>query len=192
MLSELHIKLRLSSLSHWSQRCKIGWKNRNTLLICGFLLELPLPFWIAPHSPAYETRPRSNMFHPDKTISSLEQILHTKDVKSGKMVGWDNSLGNPNVSQPRHTTLSLNEYRRYSTQGMRCSSIVSIAVRLTSIPLFHFSLSTKPQRAYESHYELSLLLRLRFGLPLDLFLQVLSHQNLGNAALPLLSVVLPE
>jgi hypothetical protein len=86
MSFELHIKLKLSSLNHWSQRCKIRWKNRKTLLIYGFLLELPLPFWIAPHSPAYETRPRSSMFHLNKTISSLEQILHTMDVKSGKMV----------------------------------------------------------------------------------------------------------
>jgi len=132
------------------------------------------------------------MFHPDKTISSLEQILHTRDVKSGKMVRWDSSLGNPNVSQLRHTTLSLSEHRRYSTQGTKCSRIVSVAVRLTPIPLFHFSPSTKPQRAYESHYELSLLLRLRFGLPLDLFLQVLSHQNPGNATLPLLFMVHPE
>jgi hypothetical protein len=153
---------------------------------------LPLRFWIAPHSPAYEARPRSSMFHPDKMISSLEQILHTRDVKPGKMVRWNRRLRNPNVSQPRHTMLPLGEYRGYSTQGMRCSSIASVAVRWTSILLFHFSPSTKPQRAYESHYELSLLLLLRFGLPLDLFLQVLSHQNPRNAGLQLLSVVHPE
>jgi hypothetical protein len=71
---------------HIAPQCKIRWKNRKTLLICGFLQELPLPFWITPHFPAYEMRPRSSMFHLDKTISSLEQILHTRDVKSGKMV----------------------------------------------------------------------------------------------------------
>jgi hypothetical protein len=86
MSFKLHIKFRLSSLSHWSQRCKIRWKNRKTLLICGFLLELSLPFLIVPHPPAYEMKPRSSMFHPDKTISSLEQILHTRDVKFVKMV----------------------------------------------------------------------------------------------------------
>jgi hypothetical protein len=86
MSYELYIKLRLSSLSYRSQRFKIRWKSRKTLLICGFLLELPLRFWIVPHSPAYEAKPRSSMLHPDNTISNLEQILHTRDEKSGKMV----------------------------------------------------------------------------------------------------------
>jgi hypothetical protein len=86
MSSKLRIKLKLSSLSYWSQRFKIGWKSRKTLLICGFLLKLPLRIWIALHSLAYEARPRSSMFHPNKMISSLEQILHTRDVKPGKMV----------------------------------------------------------------------------------------------------------
>ncbi len=156
MSSELHIKLRLSSLSHWFQRFKIGWKGRKTLLICGFLLELPFQFWIAPHSPTYEARPQSSMFLSDNMISSLEQILHTMDVKPGKMVRRNRKLGNPNISQPQHTTLPFCENRSYSTQGMRCSSIASVAVRWTPIRLLHSLPLTKLQLVYESHYEQSL------------------------------------
>ncbi len=155
MSSELHIKLRLNSLIHWSQRFKIGWKGRKTLLICGFLLELPLRFRIAPHSPADEARPRSSMLHSDNTISNLEQILHTRDVKPGKVVRRNRRLGNPNISQPRHTTLPLCEDRSYSTQGKWCTSIVSTIVRWTSIRLLHSLPSTKLQFVCENHYEQS-------------------------------------
>jgi hypothetical protein len=192
MSSKLHIKLRLSSLSHWSQRFKIGWKSRKTLLICGFLLELPFRFWIAPHSLAYEAVPWSSMFHFDNTISSLEQIFYPRNVESRKMVRWYRRLGNPDVSQPRHTTLPLDEYRSYSTQDMRRSSIASITVRWTPIRLLHFLPLTKPQLVYESHYGLPLLLRLQLGLLLDVSLQVLSPQNPGITGSQLLSVVHPE
>jgi hypothetical protein len=42
------------------------------LLICGFLLELPLCFRIAPYPPIDETRSWSRMFNPDNTIVGLE------------------------------------------------------------------------------------------------------------------------
>jgi hypothetical protein len=67
--------------------------------------------------------------------------------------------------------------------------MASVVLRLTPIPLLHFSPSTKPQCAYENHCELSILLRLRLELLLDLFPQALLHQNPGSAGLLLLSTV---
>ncbi len=131
------------------------------------------------------------MFYSNYTIPSLEQIFYPRNVESRKMVKRYKRFGNPDISQPWHTTLPLGESRTYSTQDMRCSSIASETVRLTSIPLYHFSPSTRLQHAYESRYELPLQLRLRFRLPLDLFLRVLSHQNPGSAALLLPFVVYP-
>jgi hypothetical protein len=90
-------EIKLSSFCYWSQRCKIRWKNGKILLICGFLLEVPLSLWIAPYSPADDTRSRSTLFHPDKMISDLEQIFDTRVVESGEMVRWNNKLRNPNV-----------------------------------------------------------------------------------------------
>jgi hypothetical protein len=86
MLYDSICKFRLISFCYWSQRCKIKWKNGNFLLICGFLLELPLSFLIAPYSPTDDTRSRSTVFHPDKMISNLEQIFDTRDVESSEMV----------------------------------------------------------------------------------------------------------
>jgi hypothetical protein len=129
VLFESSIKLRLSALSYWYQRFKIRWKNRKTLLIRGFLLELPLQFRIVPHPPAYEARPRSRMLHTNDTISILEQILHTMNVESRKVVRRYRRLGNPKISQPRHTTLPFCENGSYSTQGMRRNSTASVAVR---------------------------------------------------------------
>jgi hypothetical protein len=42
-------------------------------------------------------------------------------------------------------------------QGMSCSDIASIVVRLISIPLFHSLFLPKPEHVYENHYELFLL-----------------------------------
>ncbi len=132
------------------------------------------------------------MFHSDNTISGLEQIFYPRNVESGKMVRRYKRLGNPDVSQPWHTTLPLGEYKNYSTQDMRRSSIASVTVRWTPIRLLHFLPLTKPQLVYESHYGLPLLLHLQLGRLLDLSLQVLSPQNPGSAGSQLLSVVHPE
>ncbi len=77
--------------------------------------------------------------------------------------------------------LPLGEYRSYSMQGMRRSSIVSVAVRWTPIRLLHFLPLTKPWLVYESHYELPLGLCLQLGRLLDLSQQALLPQNLGSA-----------
>jgi len=189
VLFKSSIKLRLSALSYWYQRFKIRWKNRKTLLIYGFLLELPLRFRIAPHPPAYEAKPRSRMLHTDDTISNLEQILHTRNVESRKMVRQYRRLGNPKISQPWHTTLPFCENGSYSTQGMRRSSTASVAMRWIPIRLLHSLPLTKLQLVCEIHYEQSLQLCLLFGRLMDLCLQALLPQNLGTAGSQLLSVV---
>ncbi len=170
VLFESSIKLRLSALSYWYQRFKIRWKNGKTLLIRGFLLELPLRFRIAPHPPTYEARPRSRMLHMDDTISILEQILHTRNVESRKVVRRYRRLGNPKISQPWHTTLPFCENGSYYTQGMRRSSTASIVVRWIPICLLHSLPLTKLQLECEIHCEQSLQLCLLLGRLLDLCL----------------------
>ncbi len=177
---------------HRSQRFKVWWESRKALLICGLLLELPLCFRVAPDPPTDETRPWSRMLNSDKTIAGLEQIFHTRDVESSKMVRGNRRLGNPDISQPWHTTLSLGKYRIHSTQGMSRSSIVSEAVRWKSIRLLHFLPSTKPRLAYKIHYELFLQLSLQSWQLLDLSPQVLLSQNLRSAGSQLLCVVHSE
>jgi hypothetical protein len=163
VLFESSIKLRLSALSYWYQRFKIRWKNGKTLLIRGFLLELPLQFRIAPHPPAYKAKPRSKMLHTDDTISILEQILHTRNVESRKVVWRYRRFGNPKISQPRDTTMPFCENGSYSTQGMRRSSTVSLAVKWIPIRLLHSLPLTKLQLECEIHYEQSLQLCLLLG-----------------------------
>ncbi len=150
----------------------------------------PLPFLlIAPYPPAYDAGARSTVFHPDKSISNLKQIFHTGNIQSNKMVRRSNKFGNPNVSQPRHITLPLSEYMRYSTQGTRCSNTVSVVLMLTPTLWLHHLPSTRLPRVYKNHYELLLLLRLQLKLLRGLFPQGLLHQNPRNARLLLLVVV---
>jgi len=104
-------KLRLDSLSYWTQRCNIRSNSSKVLLICRLLLELPFLLLISPDLPAYKARCKSAMFHPEYAISLLKQIFHTRDIQSNKMVRRHGQLRNPNVPNPWNITLSLSKDR---------------------------------------------------------------------------------
>jgi hypothetical protein len=97
-------------------------------------------------------------------ISILKQVFYTRYEEFDKVVKWSEKLGNPNVSYSKYITLSFNNWRWNSMQGMSCSDIASIVVRLISIPLFHSLFLPKPKRVYENHYELFLLQHLQLEL----------------------------
>ncbi len=182
-------KFKLISFYYWSLRYNIRWESGNFLFICGFLLKLPPFFWIAPYPPTYDVGYWSTSFHPEKVISNLKQVVHTRDVQFGEMVRRSNKLRNPNVSYYRYIMLPFRKWRWNFTQDMRCSDIAFVALRSTPIPLLHPLISTKPKRVYKSHYELFLLPHPQLGLHQGLFLQLLLCQNLRNAKLLLLLMV---
>jgi hypothetical protein len=71
---------------YWPQRLEIGWNSSKILLIRRFLLESPSFILVLPNSPSDYAGSGFVVLYSDKAVSSLEQVLHTRYIESGKMV----------------------------------------------------------------------------------------------------------